>query len=164
MASFSLFAYSRHWFMRQSGIRSVIRTTSKTWTHPLVCITAPTSNSEISRRQIWARDYASKKGPDKNRGKKALDDFLEEFDDDEDEEAFKRGSEVAGGKETAVAKFVRECQSGKGKARGKKESKGMRRREGLCLLLIDRLFRRRKEGKRDESQLNRYLRGGAGGA
>ena len=125
---------------QQSGIRSALSTNSKTGKagkHPLVCISVPTSNSEISRRQIWARDFASKKGFEKNRGKKGLDDFLEEFNDDEDEESITKGSEVVEGKETSVAKFVRECQSVKAKAKGKKDSRGTTARgkgEGPFLL------------------------------
>ena len=70
------------------------------------------------------RNYAAKKKSDKNKDKKALDDFLEDFDDDEDDEEEQTQSRTAatGGRETAVAKFVRECQSTKGK--GKKDGKG----------------------------------------
>ena len=115
----SLISYSRYLFVRQSGLRSALRITSKTWN------SAPVASAvELNRQNAWARNYASKKKADKGKGKKALDDFLEEFDDeeDEDDEATQRRPEVVGGKETAVAKFVRECQSTKGK--GKKDAKG----------------------------------------
>ena len=122
MASISLITYSRYLFVRQSGLKSALRITgitSKSWNPAPVSSTA-----ELTHRHSWVRNYAVKKKSGSNKNKKALDDFLEEFDDDdEDDEPMQRRPEVIGGKETAVAKFVRECQSGKG--RGKKDAKGM---------------------------------------
>ena len=117
----SLISYSRYLFVRQSGLRGALRIISKTW-NPAPAPIA--STVELNHQNAWVRNYASKKKSDKSKGKKALDDFLEGFDDDEDEEdeATQRRPEVVGGKETAVAKFVRECQSTKGK--GKKDAKG----------------------------------------
>ena len=110
--------------VRQSGLRnrSALRIASnKTWS-PAPAPIVPTV--ELSHQLVWVRNYAAKKKSDKNKDKKALDDFLEDFDDDEDDEEEQTQSRTAvtGGRETAVAKFVRECQSTKGK--GKRDGKG----------------------------------------
>ena len=119
MGSMSLISYSRYLFVRQSGLRSAPRiASSKTWSR------APAPIVPTTVELVWVRNYAAKKKSDKNKDKKALDDFLEDFDDDEDDEEEQTLSRTAatGGRETAVAKFVRECQSTKGK--GKKDGKG----------------------------------------
>ena len=117
MASMSLIAYSRYFMVRQSGLGTALRITSKTWNPAPIA-----SPAELNHKHAWVRSYAAKKKSDKYKAKKALDDFLEEFDNDEDDEVIQRRPEVIGGKETKVAKFVRECQSAKGK--GKKDAKG----------------------------------------
>ena len=120
MASIPLISFSRCLFVRQLRLRSALRITSKTWNPAPIASTAG-----LNQQHMWVRNYATKKKSTK-KGKKALDDFLEEFDDDEDEDddAIQRRPEVIGGKETAVAKFVRECQSVGGKGKGKKDAKG----------------------------------------
>ena len=123
MGSMSLISYSRYLFVRQSGLRSAPRiASSKTWSRAPAAIVPTTV--ELNHQLVWVRNYAAKKKSDKNKDKKALDDFLEDFDDDEDDEEEQTQSRTAatGGREIAVAKFVRECQSAKGK--GKKDGKG----------------------------------------
>ena len=123
MASMSIISYSRYLVVRQAGLRSALRIASsnKAWSLAPIPIV---STVEPSHQLVLVRNYAAKKKSDKNKDKKALDDFLEDFDDDEDDEEEQTQSRTAvtGGRETAVAKFVRECQSTKGK--GKKDGKG----------------------------------------